>query len=629
MRNHDSPSDSLSTQVACAGENSHPDGTGAGGAKDGPAQSAAQRGEETEPCETPAPELLPVPGISRRQRALPYVVAALLFGFGAYQSVLYFGHKAVPNPDFPAFLQVGHELLSLQMPSSFKRAPVLGLLQVGLSHFVGGPHPELTAGWLLNAILHPFSVVLLWLIARRLVGRSAWWIALIAALNPWWLQNVREPIAETTLHFFIVAAFYCIFTKSRWRYVVASVAAMVRYDAAALILVAFVLDLAQSTTVKQRIRALVFSTAAGVPLGLWLLGTALNFRSEGTTHYLNEMGANGPFWSTLGSYLAGVWTVVVSPLFRVPSGLSGSAATVFSTGAGIPIFVGFCVGVLQALAERRWEVLGLLIFLLAYLVVHSLHSFVLARFCSTLPWIVLLVAAYGLRSLWLTIRTRIPLSARPMTVLSGALAVLIGLWAIDVASVLPDLGAYSVRSVTVPYVALALVCLLLTAEWLCLPERQPIRDVLVLISLSLVILSNQGKLVRMMGSGRQDIEFRLLADWYRHQAGPQDKLATTYAGVVGLYLPNHRAHLLHTAELKADDPAGFLRNCRRKGVTYIAWDSRLGRHPGDRYYEYYGLANLAPLAEPESSGPYEFIVQFQVSEERWINVFHLRASDDP
>ncbi len=627
MLDDDSQSDSLSMQIPYTGDGSRVDVMSVDPAENGQGQQVAERGEPTEPCVLPVPGVSLMSGLSRRQKVLSYAVAALLFGFGVYESVLYCGHKVVPNPDFPAFLQVGRELLSLQMPSSFKRAPVLGLLQVGLSHLVGGPYPELTAGWLLNAILHPFTVVLLWLIARQVVGRSAWWIALVTAINPWWLQNVREPVAETTLHFFIAATFYGIFTKSRWRYVLAAIAAMVRYDAAALLLVVFLLDLLQSRTNRQRIRTVIFSMAAAIPLGLWLLGTALNFRSESATHYLNEMGTNGPFWNALGTYLADIWTVATLPLFRAPSVLSGSAATVFSTCVGIPLFVGFCFGVIQAVAERRWEVLGLLIFLLAYLVMHGLHSFVLARFCSTALWMVLLVAAYGLRSCWLVIRTRIPPGGRPVIVLQGVIAVLVGLWAVGVAWTLPEIAPDSVRSVSVPYAALTLVCLLLAAAWLCPDQRRPLRDALVLASLCLVIVSNQHKLVAVMSNGQRDIEFKLLADWYRDNAGAQDKLATTYAGVVALYLPNYRENLVHTGQLKADDPAGFHRNCREKGVTYVAWDSRLGRRPRNRYYEYYGLANLASLAEPESSGPFEFLIQFQVNEERWINVFRWRTSD--
>jgi len=122
------------------------------------------------------------PGAEKR---LDILTGVVLFAFGVYQSVLYFGHTVVPVSDFPDFFRVGKEILSLQMPSSFKLAPVVGILQNLLVYVSWGSPPELTAGWLLNAILHPFTVVLLWLVGKRIIGRAAAWFAVIASINPW------------------------------------------------------------------------------------------------------------------------------------------------------------------------------------------------------------------------------------------------------------------------------------------------------------------------------------------------------------------------------------------------------------------------------------------------------------
>ncbi len=594
---------------------------------DEPEGHQAQKGRGADALEAVDVNLLLTPRPSAREAILPYLIAALLFGFGVYQSALYFSHKPIPNPDVATFLQVGRELLSLQVPSSFKRAPVVGLLQVSLSHLVGGPHPELTAGWLLNAVLHPFSVVLLWLIARRIIGRAGCWVALIVAMNPWTLQNLREPIAETTLYFFILATFYCILTSSRWRYVLASIATMVRYDAAALILVAFILDLVRDRSIRGMVRSLACAAAASIPLGIWLLATVVNFQDEGATHYLRELGSDRPLGSALFQCLAEIWAVVVLPLFRPPESLPESIAPLFATCVGIPVLVGFCFGVIHGIAERHREILALLAFLLAYIVVHTLHSFILARFCSMVHWIFLVVAVYGLRSIWVVIRREVRPSARWMTVLQGAAALAIVLWAADVAWLLPDLAQSSARSVSMPYVAIMTAGLLILARWVCRGMERPVQGVLVLTFLFLVTVSNQWTLAPEMGNGRADLEFKLLADWFRDNAGPKEKLLTTYAGVLALYLPDRQADLVHPGEMKADDPNGFIENCRARGITYIAWDSRLGLQTGNRYYGYYRLDNLSPLAEPKDSGPYEFTTQFKISSERYVNLFRLRESE--
>lgn len=81
-----------------------------------------------------------------REKTVDAFIFAVLLLFGIYLSILYYGHQVVPNPDFTGFVKTGRQLLSLHLPDTYKRAPVLGVLQVVLSNIVGGPHPELTAG---------------------------------------------------------------------------------------------------------------------------------------------------------------------------------------------------------------------------------------------------------------------------------------------------------------------------------------------------------------------------------------------------------------------------------------------------------------------------------------------------
>jgi len=211
----------------------------------------------------------------KRERYLDIVVGIALFAFGAYQSILYFGHKVVPISDFPDIVRVGHELLSFKLPSSFKIAPVTGLLQASLSYLVGGEYPDLTAGWLLNAILHPFTVLLLWLVGKKVLGRSAVWFALVATVNPWLLYMLREPLIETPLLFFVLLTAYLILKRSKWCYLAASITTVVRYEGAALILAAFVIDAIESKSRKQIVRSFIYSALAAMPLAIWLAGTAL------------------------------------------------------------------------------------------------------------------------------------------------------------------------------------------------------------------------------------------------------------------------------------------------------------------------------------------------------------------
>ena len=158
------------------------------------------------------------------------------------------------------------------------------------------PYPDLKAGWMVNAVLHPLNLLMLWLVGKEILGKSAKWFALLVIVNPWTLSLMIEPIAETPLLFFILLTSYLIFKRSNWCYLAAMAASMVRYEAATLIAAAFLVDMIYAENKKQRLKALGFSFLAGIPLILWMYGT-IKSGTKGTTHYFNvfAFGASKEF----------------------------------------------------------------------------------------------------------------------------------------------------------------------------------------------------------------------------------------------------------------------------------------------------------------------------------------------
>jgi len=321
--------------------------------------------------------------------------------------------------------------LSLQVPGSFKRAPVLGLLVVFLSNFTPGPSPDLTAGWLLGAILHPFNIVLLWLVGKRIVGRSALWVAIIAAINPWVIYSLTEPVVETTLLFFVLLTSYFIFKRSNWCYLFASIATMVRYEGAALIFAAFVIDMISCENKRQRIWAFGYAAAATVPLAMWMLGTLINWQSQGATHYLKELGVEGTFGDTLLRYINLIWRVGFYPLFVPIPTASKDTVEVLLKLSMVFIAVSLVFGAVYGLYKRRWNILVMLIFFVPYILVHALHSYVFTRFCTTINWISLLLCLYGLQSIWQLINKGGRVPKVIIIVLQGVLLVLAFTWLIQ------------------------------------------------------------------------------------------------------------------------------------------------------------------------------------------------------
>ncbi|MCP4707746.1 MAG: hypothetical protein GY869_03900, partial [Planctomycetes bacterium] len=70
----------------------------------------------------------------------------------------------------------------------------------------------------------------------------------------------------------------------------------------------------------------------------------------------------------------------------------------------------------------------------------------------------------------------------------------------------------------------------------------------------------------------------------------------------------------------------FVADCRRKNITYVTWDSRIGLNPNNAYYKMWGIDRLTKLANPNDNGPFEFVDVVQntyAPNQRYIFIFRL------
>jgi len=576
--------------------------------------------------------------LARREKNFDIFVIVALLGFGIYQSVLYFGHTVVPVSDFPDLFNVGRDILSLRLPSRFKQAPVLGMLQYILSWFIGGQNPPLTAGWLLNAILHPLNLVLLWLVGKKIVGWSAMWLAIIAILHPWVIYMLTEPLIETTLLFFSLLTFYLMFRRSRWCYLVASITTMVRYEGAALILAALVMDMIDSKSRREKFRALAYSAAAGIPMALWMLGTVLTWK-PGTSHYLEVFfskdyakGLTQANKTGLILHMRLLWLVGFQPLFAsidsikamftAPTQDQVRSIEAFYNISKIVATASFGFGAIYGLLRRNWNILALLTFFVPYFVLHAFYPYPLSRFHTNIFWIALLICWFGFQSGWLLLdkNGRVP---RAVTLLlQGLTATIAVIWVLALLPYLPKVARISPKSFSLPYVTMSLLVVIFAARIYVYRTRHILREFAILAVTSLVIVSNQFALVRLVGNGQNEVEFKQLAEWYMANTKPGEKLGVYMAGVVKMFAPGRAESIVHLPA--ADNPQDFIKACYENDITYVAWATREGLSIDHTGYIQAGLdKNIAALARPENVGPpYEFVTQIG-SRSAYINVFRL------
>lgn len=578
--------------------------------------------------------------IQKREKYFMIFIAAVFIAFGAYLSVLYYGHKIVPNSDFSGFFGTGKSILHFKLPWSFKRAPVTGMLQYITSFFMKAPYPDLKAGWLVNAILHPLNLLLLWVLGKEILGKSGKWFALLVIVNPWTLSLMVDPIAETTLLFFILLTTYLIFKRTSWCYLAAMAATMVRYEAASLLVAAFIVDMVYAENKKQRLKALAFSFLAVIPLALWMLGT-VKTESRDATHYFKvfSMNASKEF-KDMGENRTGIlrhcnliWHVGFSSLFSIPLDSSKEAFKEFVNISKFFVSSTFILGLLFTVIRKNWKIMVLLGFLVPYVIVHALYPYPIPRYHSTSFWIVLLVCLYGIVELWKFADkdNRIP---RPIVIAFQVLTISgFAIWLVTLLFTNPSVPTHieyankiSPRSSSVAYVTLAVVLALAIVPVLTKRFKGAMHAITVISVFAVIIVSNQFGIARILQTGSHDAEFKALADWYVENAQPGEKLATSMSPVVRLYVPR-KGNIINYRNIKSESPMDFADKLYKKGVRYVAWDSRLGLAPRDPYFKLYNLDRIKTLMHPRTQGPYKFIKRIE-NGRRFINIFKLQMPQD-
>jgi hypothetical protein len=574
--------------------------------------------------------------MEQRQGWYEKLAMGVLLLLGIYLSIVYFGHQVVPNSDFSAFVQTGREVLNFQIPTSFKRVPALGMLQIALSKFIfNSPHPILTAGLILNCILYTLSILVFYKISRFFMesGASAS-LALIAALNPWTLTMLVDPIAETTLIFFMLLSLYLILRRSWWCYLAAMVASMTRYECFALIGIAFLSDLIYRRPKREKLRAFGFSCLAAIPMLLWLIATKrCSTVSDGYyTSFVNVESRNGfalieVLWRTAFSSLL-QWPEWVRAIFmeRIANKEAASAVMVrnqlFHQVFAVAAAIFWGLGALWVFFKKQWNFLPVLLFWGVYVSVHCMQDVLLDRYTVPAIWLTLLIAGYGFSVFIEGISGKVPRFVR--YVILTILACVALIWTFQLWPALSVAAKVSPSSRTVVYAGLLSAAVLFVARQIIYKKRSVVRDVYILIFIALIVVSNQFILSFRLGTGNRDIEFRKLAEWYVGNAKGGEKLVTTLPGVVKLFVPVKQGEqIVHIVNVPGRDIQEFAVACKNSGIVYVAWDSRLGFAVKDSYYENWGLAKIQLLGSGRDVGPFLFIKKIEASKQRYINLYRL------
>ena len=584
-------------------------------------------------------------GLDEKYRQMFHM--AVLFVFGLYLVILYFGHQVVPNSDFTAFFQTGQEILSGKLPTSFKRLPGLGVLQVLVSHCVPAScsvHPSLMAGWIVNSVFYVATGVCLYQVARRVLGASAIWYCLLILINPMMLKWMRSPIVETSFTFFIILTCLFLVKGSRWAYLMAVITCLFRYEGVFLIPACFFMDFFRSNGVRKKIFAFVRAGLTATPLAVWM-GLTILRRKEGTSvgrlDYIRNY--NPDKGMVIGKFARYTWDNSVRCFTFYPD---PSVQGVFFTISKILLVVGLVAAALYAIVKKQWAVLGLLSFFVLFCVMHAIRTYTMPRYGFPAIWLTVLLAWYGFQSLWAFAKERkwLPDAAGPI---AAVVTILVTVpWALYLRLQQASESRYfyraqteffSLRSASVPTVTLIAVGVILIGGFFLFKRTAGISFRKVLVGLAtmsvlfLAVTCNQFRLSEIVRNGAMDLEFKQLANWYREHAMDQ-KMVTTMPHVMKLYLPESgEVKLLRFTQIKGASPEEFVQDCIRRRIDYVAWDSRIGYSPDNVYYKRWKMNRVAFMVQPKRWGPFEFVAKIQNKfyPNRFINLYKITYPDTP
>jgi hypothetical protein len=543
-----------------------------------------------------------------RERLAEHWPVLLLAVLGLIWSLSFRGHFTFPNSDYFSFVRTGRAWLSFQIPDTMKRAPVFSVIAGLLSVLFAHPGTQLAATEMYNALLLPVSMILFYLVGRGLLGRPAAMVtAFLAGISPWMVRMSSEALAEMTLVVLFAVAVLCVARgRMGWAYVFAMLASITRWDMAGLIPAVALADLARN----RRVRPMLWKAAlASAPFLLCMVITKMQLAGEEKgAHYLQVLAQERQF--ALREDLHSYWKVMSAwanaPLVRrVPGGvrrLRHVNATVFwSTAIGLGLAFGW--GSLYGLMKRRWEILAILVAGVPYVLVHAVYPYRLARFCVPMAWAGMIIAAYGAKSILDIVREKWRAWPYVKPVLQVVAAGLFVAWAIGVGNTL----AYGIErracpgiGTTVCWSVVIAVAGYLGYEWLR-AARPGLHWVAVSAFLVLAVVSSGTQVAALIGDGKVLTGFKTLSLWFKEHARPDDRMVTNMPGYLPIYTGLPQDRFVHTAAITpeaAPDLPGFVRECRRMGVTLIAWDSGLAGNTQDRYYQLWGLHRISPLGRP-------------------------------
>ena len=510
---------------------------------------------------SPAPAAPPPP---EPRHVWQWVVLAALVAAGVASWAMFYFDFAMPNPDFTGFREMARAIYTGTPPDTWKRMPAYPLAIGAVAAVLPLSLPYVHAGLIVNFAFSVGSLIFLYLLAHRLIGRAALVVVAALIVTPYFSLMVAQPLLEPLLGFCLILGLYLMSRGSGWAYAVGSYASLSRYEGALLIPVKWGLDM--STSPRRWARHTLMAALATLPLVLWTAFTTWAARGEGGNAYADEISGIAKL----------AWVKV--PLMFTPWAPLGESRPIDL----YPVLALAAVGLAVSLRRFPRMSLAILATFAGYTAVHIVFPVYRPRYAYPVLWVMPFYAVTGgdflARLLWPRLRKHRVLSIT----LSATACVVAALWLVNGTAdfgMIRNLKPWQSRP---QYLLLPLVgvAALIAFSLLAVRERWVTRAALGLcLAALLYVPSLRGAEVRAREQGyfrHENIQYRLAADWLTDHLKPGEK-ATIPTGKFKFFQdrPPLDDAVINAPDLASRTSDAFVEELRRRGITYVVMTSML------------------------------------------------------
>jgi hypothetical protein len=476
------------------------------------------------------------------------IILVLLFLVFAFHVGRHINNFYVPESDFFDYRAKAVNLREFEMPENFKRPPLYPTLIAIVSIPFQGKFRELYAAELIIALSAIFSLFFVYRISSFFLGKRAFWIAWIFALHPITLRMAIKPKPEMLVAVFILWAFDRFLKGDKRAYLLAFFAAMVRYEGALLIVAFFVVDFFCN---KERLKSLLFSALAGLPLVFW---TLLQSGGNDGGSYGNYFTAYKPNFIFPLTFWDGLVRFLPVQLFKLWV-LMGSGLV------GIGLFYGF--------KNFRKETIAFVTFLASFILMHIIWPFSNVDYIVIVSWIVMLLVAFALIWINQTFSNKLnSLFGKNLFFVFGCLCLFAVLYLIGFYRF--PFPQYNVDALTMIFFLIPAI-LYLVFQAMSMDRYKRTVYGLTLIVLFAFLLNSKTN-ADFFDIHYAKAEFRKAGEWFEDNRTPGEKLAITQPTVVSYFTNlNAEKDFERIINIPPGGPKDVLNWLRANNISHIAW----------------------------------------------------------